>query len=107
MKKFLLIVCSVIPLFFASCAKKKECCVFPPIPNFILAQKNGVEWKGDPADSAQERDTTIVTGNYATADQQEILGFKLRVDIPGYYTLKNNEGYYFITKDNTTVARYN
>jgi len=106
MKKFLLVLYLAIPLFVASCAKKKECCDFPPVPNFVLAQKNGVEWKGDPSDSVQERDTTLVTGNNTIASQQEILGFKLRVDIPGYYTLKNNEGYYYIVKDNVTVARY-
>jgi hypothetical protein len=105
MKKILLILCSVILLFFTACAKK-ECCDFPPVANFILAQKDGIEWQGDPSDSAQERDTTIVTGNKASTNQQEILGFKLRIDVPGYYTLKNNEGYYYITKNNTTIASY-
>jgi hypothetical protein len=105
MRKYLLILCSVITLFFTACAKK-ECCNFPPVDNFILAQKDGVEWKGDPSDSAQERDTTVVTGNNTMATQQEILGFKLRIDVPGYYTLKNNEGYYYITKNNTTIASY-
>jgi hypothetical protein len=104
-KKHLLYLLFVTLLLFASCAKK-ECCDFPPIPNFILAQKNGVEWAGDPSDSAIERDTTIVTGNNTTAGQQEIIGFKLRVDDPGYYTLKNNEGYYYIIRDNATIARY-
>lgn len=106
MKKFLLVLCLVIAFFFFSCAKKKECCNFPPVPNFILAQKNGVEWQGDPSNSTIKLDTVIVTGNNTTTDQQEILGFKLRIDAPGYYTLKNNEGYYHIIKNNASIATY-
>lgn len=105
MKRSLLLLLSATVLIFAGCAKK-ECCVFPPAPNFILAQKNSVEWKGDPSDSVIQGDTILVTGNYNNAGQEEVLGFKLVYDGLGYYTLKNNEGHYHVTKGGTRVSTY-
>jgi hypothetical protein len=105
MKKNLPYLLFVTLFLFASCAKKK-CCDFPVTPNFIIAQKNGVEWMGNPSNSAIQQDTLIVTGNKTNAGQEETFGFKIREDGLGYYTLKSNEGYYYVTKGGATVSSY-
>lgn len=105
MKRSLLLLLSATVLTFTSCAKKK-CCDFPVTPNFILAQKNGVEWRANTLNSTIRGDTIIVSGSYNNSGQEETLVFKLVFDGLGYYSLKNNEGYYHIVKGGARAGTY-
>lgn len=105
MKKNLLFLLLATPLLFASCAKKK-CCDFPVTKDFIVVQKAGTQALFNPLSLTIVQDTFIVSGRNNVAGQEETFGFRIRLDGLGYYTLKSNEGYYHVTKDNEKVGTY-
>jgi hypothetical protein len=105
MKKYLLAFLTVLPFLFVSCAKK-ECCVIQEINDFIIADKNGVKWAIEPANSNITGDTTTIAGNQTTGDEEEAIGFKLSIGGIGYYPLKNHQGYYVIKKAGVITKKY-
>ncbi|SEO21666.1 hypothetical protein SAMN05192574_106119 [Mucilaginibacter gossypiicola] len=94
-----------VTLLFSAC-KKKECCNIQVAPDFIIAQKNNIKWEADPSGSNILGDTITVSAKSNIAGEEEQVGFKIVFDGVGYYTLKANENYYRITKNNILTGKY-
>lgn len=94
-----------VVLLFSAC-KKKDCCNFPVTPDFMLAQKNNTQWEADPSASNIKGDTIFVSGKSNIGAEEEQVGFKIVFNDVGYYTLKANEIYYRVTKNNTPASQY-
>jgi hypothetical protein len=105
MKKYLLVLLWATWLLSISC-KKKDCCVFPPVKDFILADKDGTEWNADPSKSNILGDTTTITGSLTTGNLEEVLEMKLIISDVGFYPLKNNHGGYVVKKNGTIIKKY-
>ena len=104
MKKLWLMPAVIGALLFSAC-KKKDCCSFPATPDFILAQKNSVQWEASPSGNILG-DTISVSGKTRINGEDEELTFKIVFDGIGYYALKANQNYYQIFKAGTAVALY-
>lgn len=105
MKYPCLILAIAVALLFSAC-KKKDCCNFPVIPDFMLAQKNSIKWEANPSGSNIIGDTITISAKSTIEGEEEQVGFKIVFDGVGYYTLKANENYYRITKNGSLLAGY-
>ncbi|QEM13965.1 DUF6252 family protein [Mucilaginibacter rubeus] len=105
MKNHWFMLAMAVALLVSAC-KKKDCCVIPVTPDFMLAQKNNMAWEAVPAGSNTLGDTITVSAKSNTSGEEEEVGFKFVFDGVGYYTLKANENYYQIKKSGTLTAKY-
>jgi len=94
-----------IALLFSAC-KKKDCCIIPVTPDFMLAQKNNTPWEADPTGSNISGDTITVSAKSNVSGEEEEVGFKFVFDGVGFYTLKANENYYLIKKSGALTGKY-
>ncbi len=75
----------------ASCRNK--CCVAPDTSNFVLAQKNNVEWTATSSASIYQDSLTVIASN----SKEEHLGFRIKFVGIGQYTLINKQGFFYNT----------